>query len=130
MTTKSLTPDQVNAAICTLASWAQVSMSDDERAAWRIALRSYHTGEFGRCIDAWARTEWGKRRPTIGDLAQFLDRPESPSRHPDYVPIPTVPTDTRSRSLSAMERVLSAHAALMPSRRGMPQSVNQPEGAR
>ena len=93
--TDTLTHDQVNAAIIELRAWSLQPFTDEDAAAWRMALRSYRSGEFSKALDGWQRTERGRFRPTIGDLAQFLERPEVVSRYqkfePDTDPWPTDP---------------------------------------
>jgi hypothetical protein len=70
-----LTDDHVRSALVTLAEWSSQRFSDEDRAAWRTALRGYRQGEFTQAIAAWQRTDHGHLRPRPGDLARFLERP-------------------------------------------------------
>ena len=70
-----LTDLQINAAIATLAAWSSKPFSDEERAGWRLALRSWDQGEFEPATAAHAASPHGNNRPTIGDLNRYREHP-------------------------------------------------------
>jgi hypothetical protein len=79
-TAKTMTPAEVAGAICTLDSWSNRPMTDEQRAGWRVILRSFTSREFAECVAKWSATRWGKQRPNIGDLAQFRAKEEPKTR--------------------------------------------------
>ena len=113
---------EANTAFAIIAGWRGQSLDDGERAAWKHQLWRMDADEFDLAIEAWGRGPKASYRPSLSDLWALIPSAEQPTpdagpnapwRGHGYEEAPTTGAG------AAAERVFTAFAHLMPSRRNL-----------